>query len=94
MSKTIPEAERYLIHIKKDVSNSDTDISNYARLLEENTENLINGNITIDQFENNSPNNRRNMNVSSRVMAVLYIDRSHSSYIICGVPLLGQVRQI
>ena len=57
MSKTIPEAERYLIHIKKDVSNSDTDISNYARLLEENTENLINGNITIDQFENNSPNN-------------------------------------
>jgi hypothetical protein len=57
MSKTIPEAESYLIHIKKDVSNSDTDISNYARLLEENTENLINGNITIDQFKNNSPNN-------------------------------------
>ena len=33
-------------------------------------------------------------NVSGRVMAVLYLDRKHSSYIICGVPLLGQVRQI
>jgi hypothetical protein len=57
MSKTRPEAEVYLGHIKTDVSNSDTDISNYAKLLEENTENLINGNITIEQFESNSPNN-------------------------------------
>ena len=57
MSKTIPEAEVYLGHIKKNISNENTDISNYAKLLEENTENLINGNITIAQFESNSPNN-------------------------------------
>jgi hypothetical protein len=57
MSRTRPEAEGYLDHIKKDVSNEDTDISNYAKLLEENTQNLIDGNITIEQFGNISPNN-------------------------------------
>ena len=57
MTATKPEAEVYLAHIKKDTSDADTVVSNYARILEENTQNLIDGRITIEQFETTTPNN-------------------------------------
>jgi hypothetical protein len=52
-----PEAEGYLNNIKKDLNHSESIISDYAKLLEENTQKLINGTITIENFEAISPNN-------------------------------------
>jgi transcription antitermination factor NusA-like protein len=57
MTLTTPEAEVYLAHIKKDTSDSDSVVNSYAKILEQNTQNLIDGKITIDQFENTTPNN-------------------------------------
>lgn len=52
-----PEAEGYLKNIRKDVDHADINIKNYARLLENNTTQLIAGEITIEKFAEISPNN-------------------------------------
>lgn len=54
---TYPEAEGYLKNINKDIDHADADIKSYAQLLATNTTKLINGEITIEQFGDLSPNN-------------------------------------
>lgn len=52
-----PEAEGYLNNIKKDLNHVEPIIRNYAELLSTNTEKLIAGEISIEKFEEISPNN-------------------------------------
>ncbi len=52
-----PEAEGYLAHIVKDIDHPEPVVKEYAQLLKEKTELLINETITISQFEEQAPNN-------------------------------------
>lgn len=52
-----PEAEGYLNNIIKDIDHPEPIVKNYALLLKEKTEKLINEEITIEQFEEQAPNN-------------------------------------